>query len=417
MAIQPNFPSVKPSLNLDFANTKQLDPRITFTRASSASYFDRDGFLKLAASGVPRFDHDPTTGESLGLLIEEQGTNLLTYSEDFADAAWNKNGATVTANAEVAPDGTLTGDKLVENTETGTHNTYVQISGLSTSTQYTYSVYVKSAERSSIQLALRNSSFGYLAGAVFNLTTQVITNTNGSPATSITNVGNGWYRLTIVATSIDTTVGPLMVLLSTGTTTNYTGNGTSGLYIWGAQLEAGAFPTSYIPSSSAATTRAADVAVMNGSNFSSWYRQDEGTFVWSALAVNASGPAAGGTVAVASNGTNSMFISMGRGHADATNRFEADIVASSTGQMYVNSDEWTAGTLAKIALAYKLNDCAFVQNGQPAITDTSVTVPTVNRLFIGVNMWGTSGWFNGHISRIAYYPRRLSDAELQAITS
>ena len=148
MSIQSNFPAIKPTLLLDFANVKALDPRITFTRASTATYYDAFGVMQTAASGVARFDSNPTTGESLGLLIEEQRTNLLTYSAQFDNAAWSKpNSDTITANTVVAPDGVLSGDAFVETTATGTH-TLFQNATLVGGTVYTLSVYLQAACRS-----------------------------------------------------------------------------------------------------------------------------------------------------------------------------------------------------------------------------------------------------------------------------
>ena len=107
------------SLDLNFSQYKALTDSvsgtnlITFSRASTGTYVDSDGLIKTAVADAPRFDHDPVTGESLGLLIEEERTNLFTYSEEFDDATWLKSNATVTANDAVAPDGTSTADKLI----------------------------------------------------------------------------------------------------------------------------------------------------------------------------------------------------------------------------------------------------------------------------------------------------------------
>jgi len=143
---EPVRHSVRPSLLLDFTNTKTLDPRITFTRGSTATYFDNKGVMQSAASGVSRFDHNPSTGESLGLLIEEQRTNLLTYSEQFDNAAWaSKLNTTVSANAIIAPDGTLTGDKLVANS--GSSTKYIDRTvTVAASTTHAFSVYMKAGE-------------------------------------------------------------------------------------------------------------------------------------------------------------------------------------------------------------------------------------------------------------------------------
>ena len=259
--IANSLPLSKPSLLLDFANSRTLDPRITFNRASTATYTDADGLIKTAASGQARFDHNPTTGESLGLLIEEQRTNLLTYSENFDNAAWIKSNITIIANATTAPDGTLTADKLVENTDTTVSHYTGQNCSLSLSTAYTGTYYVKGAERTRCIITTGGDS--WLAAGVFidlsNGTVISYSGTASSATVIITDAGNGWYKCSLTATTGASGAGArnfLVMPVLSGTTSSYTGDGTSGIYIWGAQLEAGAFATSYIPSNDTFTSRA-----------------------------------------------------------------------------------------------------------------------------------------------------------------
>jgi hypothetical protein len=249
--------SVRPSLLLDFANSKFLDQGITFTRSSAATYIGYDGLLKIAASSEPRFDHDPITGESLGLLIEEQRTNLFTYSENFDNAAWVKGNSTIIANAAIAPDGTLTADKHTEDTNNSAHSLVYVFSAVSGNT-YTASYYMKSGERTEILIGFDPSlGFSTYQYGRFNLVTGVATTFLGSPILSITAVGNGWYRCSVTATATGTgNNAQVSTQIHNGATNVYTGNGTSGLYIWGAQLEQGAFPTSYTPSADSFTSRA-----------------------------------------------------------------------------------------------------------------------------------------------------------------
>jgi hypothetical protein len=419
MAIQLLYPTIAPSLNLDFANTRTLDPRITFTRASAATFFDQFGVLRTAAADAPRFDHNPVTGESLGLLIEEQRTNLLVRSEEFNEAAWTKTRASITANAIVAPDGTLTADKLVEDTTaSNTHfiNRSVTVSG---STNYTLSVFTKAGERSLVFLRFGpNASIegGLGASAAFDLSAGVILGAQAGTAT-ISNVGNGFYRcsLTALTASGVTSTQPEIRLLppgwAWGATSNYTGDGTSGIYIWGAQLEAGAFPTSYIKTEASQVTRSADVAVMTGTNFSSWYRQDEG-----ALLVDYSRPWAvpssaifPRTASIGTAGSNSNVIELN----GAINGEIFTVRAGNVDQAAILSAVSGSG---RHAGAYKLDDFAAALSGTLATPDTSGTVPTVNQLVIGNRQDGIRA-LNGHIRKLAYYPRRLSNAQLQALTT
>lgn len=252
-----NLPAIRPTLNLDFANSKAIDPRITFTRASTASYYGADGIMHMAASGVGRTTFDPVTGVCEGALIEESKTNLLTYSEDFANSTGHGNyQATITPNVAIAPDGTVTADKLVESAVSGGHSQNSQVNVTSGNT-YTNSCFFKAAERgygvigfSNVNGAFENISY------VFDLQSGVITFSSGTFTSSVVSVGNGWFRASITTTSLLTTAGyPYRGLSSVSNAVSYTGNGTSGLYIWGAQLESGQL-SSYIPSSTTFTSRA-----------------------------------------------------------------------------------------------------------------------------------------------------------------
>jgi hypothetical protein len=363
--------------------------------------------LESAAAGVPRFDHNPTTFESLGLLIEEQRTNLLTYSEQFDNAAWTKTRSSITANTIVSPDGTLTGDKLIENTDTNTH-LVAQAANLTAGTSYTATVYLKAAERT--RARLQNSAVANWATAgeaFFDLSTGTVVSGVGT----ITPVGNGWYRCSITGIfgGSNAAGGLNIFLVSTGTTFSYTGDGYSGIYLWGAQLEAGAFATSYIPTVAASATRSADVATMTGANFSSWYNQSEGTAYVEAAAL-----------ATAYNASTLTF-------SDGTNNNRIVIRGMNTGSQSAsigvanNATQWTSifvsqtAAATKWALGYRVNGTAFTRNAATPLTDADALIPVVNQLRIGADGDGTL-IYNGHIRRIAYYPLRVTNAQLQALT-
>lgn len=398
--------SIKPSLLLDFANSKTLDPRITFTRASTATYTGYDGLIKTAASGAPRFDFNPTTGESLGLLIEEQRTNLLTYSEQFDNAVWAKLNATVTANATTAPDGTMTADKLVENTSTSSHYVEQAVSVIN-GTSYTFSVYAKAGERPGILLGCY---LGAPFTARFNLSIGIISSTSSGATANITPLNNGWYKCSITMTSAVTGTAWFDYYIDNGTVSSYTGDGTSGIYIWGAQLEAGAFATSYIPTTSAQATRAADNAVMTGTNFSSWYRQDEGTVFAKADSEYSTSSITEQTLFSISDATANNYIKGVR--VSATNQFYGTV--SGATQFSLNGGTFTTNP-SLFGNSYKLNDIAASFNAAAVLTDTVATIPTVTQVGIG-NSLGAS-YLNGHIAKLAYYPKRLTNAELQSITT
>jgi hypothetical protein len=367
--------------------------------------------LLSAANNVARFDHNPVTGESLGLLIEEQRTNLFTYSSEFDDAAWVKSQASITANTVVAPDGTLTGDKLVENTATAFRSAQQSISGVS-GTIYTITVYAKAAERTLLRLGSPSSIFGTSATWQYDLTTGSVTTVAGTAGTSASAelVGNGWWRVrltTIAATT--TTTGSFTISLSTAGGGSYTGDGYSGLYIWGAQLEAGAFPTSYIPTVASQVTRSNDVASMTGANFSSWFNNAEGT-----LYAEANTPDNTGTflrVAALSDGsagTNVVYLAKSAGNA------RAFVVTNGVTQFSSNQGAWSG--FGKFAVVYKTNDAASVFNGGSAATGSSVVLPLINQIDIGRKAIGAGNELNGHIRKVSYYPIRITNVELQALT-
>ena len=378
---------------------------ITFSRASTATRINASGVLESVASGVARLDYDPVTLAPRGLLVEEQRTNLFTYSEQFDNAVWVKTRASVTANAVTSPDGTVDAEKVVEDTSASTTHHVSNGATLASGVAYTASFYLKAAERTWAYISLASTAFGTAAGAYFNLSTGVIGTVSSGVTASILPAGNGWYRCIVTRTTVASGTGQAFVNLSTGdTVTLYTGDGTSGLYIWGAQLEAGSFATSYIPTLAASATRSADTASVATSSFP--YSDTEGTIV-----VNA-------TPSVV---TASSYTAYSLSDGTSSNRFQSTyslaqyhLLVSSGGvqQANINAGTPVAGAANKVAGVYKLNDFAASMNGAAAVADTSGTLPvSVSTLFIGSRN-AIAEFFNGHIRQITYIPRRLTNAEL-----
>lgn len=408
----PLSTKLSPALLLNFVGTTALDPRITFTRSTTATYYNSAGVLSTAAINAPRLDYNPATLASVGLLIEEQRVNLAVRSEDFTNATWVKTRSSVTSNAIAAPDGATTADKLVEDsTATSTHFC-TQTVALVANQTYVLSVFAKAGERGRIVMqtgAVSNWVTEVQVG--FDLTTGTLFSASGLPTTpgTITPVGNGWYRCSIVGTMKATgTSGNMNIYLCPNGTANftYTGNGTSGAYLWGAQVEAGAFITSYIPTVASQVTRAADVAVMTGTNFSDWYNATEGSLYaeYSAVAsgirtiMSINDTTANESIRLRTSTTNPLF-TVTDGGVD-----QADIDAGTV----------ASNTIYKFSGGYAANSFAASIAGGTAVTDTSGTVPTVTQAALGNN--AASDYLNGYIRQIAYYPRRLSDAQLQGIT-
>ena len=419
-----------PSLDLTFADKKSLVDRIsgnnliTFTRvmtgASVATYVGADGLIKTAGNNVPRFDHNPTTGESLGMLVEEARTNLITYSQAFNNTNYSigYDGGGFTENATVAPDGTLTASKLTRNTGTsgafwGKYNR--QSIPVTNGTAYTLSCFLKAAEITTVQLYGDVRDGGGLGfSAAFTLTGSGSYVLSSGTSTQISSAGNGWYRCSVTGTSASTDdEEPALLVFGTGASGD-------GFFAWGFQLEAGSFPTSYIPTTSATVTRAADVASMTGANFSSWFNGNKkGTLFFNHDLTP--------ETQYASN-TNSMIVAFADSifsygnvigyWGSGTARFLATNNYSATPAEAYNSGNFPAYgvTLSnpgydKYALAYTpgsgLSKAAINGVLLPAIDTPSAYIPT------GFYFGGTH---TQRIARLAYYPVRLPDAQLQALT-
>ena len=418
MTIRSLYPDSEPSIALDFVNRESLDGRINFTRTSTGTYIGSDGLIKTAGSNVPRFDRDPLTGDSLGLLVEEARTNLLQYSSSLNGGPWaNTFGSNVSliANAIIAPDGLLTASKLVEgNTNNSQHWIYVLAHPAGTGWSGTF--YAKAAERSKISLDMGFG--GQNVKALFDLANVTATytglSTNASATTqSITPYLNGWYKCELKTSVNISGSGVYYTLLITNSSNNttYLGDGTSGIYAWGAQLEQASFPTSYIPTVASTVTRAADVASMTGTNFSSWYNQSEGTMFVNARYFGAGSPEE--YFFQVDDNSSSNFIKISK--FGVTTYATVDVASAHTFETTLASI--AQGSTFKAGLAYKTNSFAATLNGASPSTSTSGAVPSsLSRLRIG-NSLGSSLFAQSTISRLAYYPVRLPDAQLQALTS
>lgn len=368
--------------------------------------------LKTAAINQPRFDVDPVTGESKGLLIEEQRTNLLTYSEQFDNAVWVKSpNATATANVITAPDGTITCDKI---SYLGS-STAPQQTVSSLTTTYSFSAFVKKGNTSFCRLRLGATvgGSGTSVSVHFNIDTGVVSAVGATTAdfgaitASITQATNGFYRISITFTVLTATTSIAYSIIAAQVSGGGSSNGDE-IYIWGAQVEVGAFPTSYIPTTSASVTRAADNASMTGTAFSSWYNQSEGTVIAEA---DYSSTSAYSTVFDVNNGTSANRMRI-IGWNDGT---EKQIITESTIlQAQFNNTSTTAPF--KSTISYSLNNIAGSRNGNTPQTDNTALIPSVNQMQLGsFNL--TQFYLNGHIKTIRYYPARVSNAQLQALTS
>ena len=385
----------------------------TYTPTTSSPITKYQPALQTAGNNVARFDHNPATGESLGLLIEESRTNLVTYSEDLVSSfTVGASFANILSNTIIAPDGTLTGSKLYNSTTTGEHYREDQFSYSAGS--YSFSVYAKAGEYN--QIIIRPVHVGANEA---NSTTIIFTLTgNGSFNTtpaygscSIDNVGNGWYRcvVNLDLTGTVTSFGHRIQLYN-GSTSYYTGDGYSGVYVWGAQAEAGSFPTSYIKTTGSQVTRSADSASMTGTNFSDWYRQDNGS-------VYVDGNIGSGNFPYAfyiGDGTtnNRHILYRVSGNATSNTNFGALTTANGTTQVSLTGLDAVA---KKFVYSYTTDNFSAVANGGTVIVDNYGILPTADRLWIG--SYNNSSFFaNGTIKKLSYYPIKLTNNEIIDLT-
>ena len=398
------------------AQLEQRSAVTAYTPTTTAAITKYIPVLMTAPAGVARFDYDPITGKPLGLLIEEGRSNLLTYSSDFSNGVWLKYAATTSATALISPDGTLNGNSIIEDATTNAHWLRVGTITKTANQVLTFSIYVKPNGRY-LQTAMEVSGTGlYTTFDVLNNqyldTVQPAGWTRGQ--TSIVSVGNGWYRCIISGTTDTSLTLNVRVLLANTylNTSNqsYTGNGYSGIYIWGAQLEAGSFATSLIPTLATTVTRAADNASMTGTNFSSWYNQSEGSMYvdYDTFAQST------GYIFTISEGSGSVnYISLLKGNSGLTNRFVT--VSTSVNQGNIDIGSISLNTNYKIIGSYITNNNNFCVNGGTVANDSTVTLPpNINNAYFGTYFTQS---MNGHIRKLSYYPVALSSANLVALTS
>jgi len=414
------------TLNLDFT-TGVLDPRLTFTRASTATYINSSGYVTSAAINAPRFDYSPTTiGEPRGLLIEGESINLINWSESFEITGgavnWNWSVLNVTRGTVTTtnPTGAIaTVVKIQETNGTGLHAT-LTIPPVTASTVYTFSVYAKAAERTFVQLW---DNGGSTSGCMVNLSTGAVVSVSSGASASVTAYGTtGWYRISLRFTTIvgQTTVNLQPRLSTDGTATSYTGTTGSGIYIWGAQLELGS-ASSYIPTGASGVTRNADSCLMSGTNFSDWFTT-AGTLLIEHQLTNAFGSNdraqfslgqySPGIVAFGFFRTNATTVgaavwgSGGTGYQEGTS-----VVSARTPIRSGMTLNFTGATRSLRAFA----------NGTAGASLISTTgTISVDRMFIGSNGLGTSStrdYQNGHIRSLKFWPSVLPNDQLQTLTA
>lgn len=354
----------------------------TFTRASVGTYFDSAGVLQTAAANVPRFDYDPITNAAKGILIEESRANLLTYSKDLSTNWVNfGNGTTTVVSAtETAPDGTATAVKLNCTRANAAQYTARRYNlSLTLSGQNTSSIWIKAADGANIGKTI---TFWQYVGPSQNITNYTLT--------------SSWTRVTF--NNSYSFSGNVAEPFNIGFLDGYGTDLNASFVVWGTQLERGAFPTSYIPTTTAAVTRAADNLTMPTG---SWYNASVGT-LYSLMISNNPSVAYSGPILDDTTANNTI--------SHIHNNNAAKIYVGGTQQFSFGLSNISA-VYGKTAMAYKLNDVAEIRNGTGLQTSSSSAIPTVSRLLVSGNSVMT-----GNIKTFKYYPYRVTNTQLQLMT-
>jgi hypothetical protein len=393
-----------PSLALDFT-TAALDSRVAFSRVgATATRVNSSGYIETVAANTARFDFDPITLVCRGLLIEGTRTNVIfdsvfqAVSTTIGNNQWFETAAELdtTVNAATAPDNTNTAALLSINA-TAVARAISYRTAINTSNTYTVSVFAKpNSTDDKVSLLLGGeTNVTNRCRVVFTLSgngavgTVVAAGTAVSGGASITKFGNGWYRCTLSVTL--TSPSNVTVFLYPGDFSAQT-TATQTL-VWGAQLEVGAFATSYIPTGATEVTRNADVATITGTNFSDFWQASKGGAQVQALPSTVSGIR---PLVQYDDGTADNIIAL-RGNAANP---ELQIVDGGAPQVQLDAGTIVANTPYSLTGWWQTNDCKARQNSGATVSDYTATIPTVTQARLGSD--GTN-YLNGHLATVNYY--------------
>jgi len=406
----------EPVLDYDFTKMTTLDARFAFSRGSAASYFDVNGVLQQAASTAPRFDYDPVLHTINGLLLEGASTNAIFPSGNVATAFAPTN-TTLTANIGVAPDGTTTMSRFAEMSIGGAH--WAAFTGLTVtaSSVQTFSIYAKAQENQYLQLYYDDNTSGCFA--TFDLGNGVISTAvalkgaGTASGATITPVGNGVYRCSIsgiAGSSTTVRCGPIHTRTAVSAfAPTYLGDATRGLLLWGAQFEAGSFPTSYVATTAAAATRSADLCTF-ASN-AAWRNATAES--WKAEYIYYASQAANVRVlGSAASQIAPLYLSSGAVSAKPVGTYDQVATLTSVNtvpamSIVKHAATWQSGPTAQVCgSAGPVASSAALTNGFSTMMNMKV---------MGDSLAGetTFGWMR----RVSYWPRVLSAAEMQQVTT
>ena len=384
-----------------------------FSRGSTATRVNKDGLIETVNNNVPRLDW--LNSDCPSLLLEPQRTNLQVRSEEFDNSSWGKLNSIIDANSIVSPNGELTADKFIANTTTGTHYIQSTVSSLSTSSEATFSIFVKKSEISQLQLLCAQNSSPFTNWARLNFDLNSLTAFSSTVGTfGYKDYGNGWLRVFVTGTP--TGSGALIrVSLFKNFGDYFAGNNSDGLYVFGAQVEQGNYPTSYIKTTVGIETRLKDF--IDGAGSSSLFNSLESTFfVEMASFLNAQTNSNGIELSDIS-GQNRITLQ----YDPTNNQIRCDVRVLNSAQAIITTSGFDITNFNKMAITYKLNEVKFYVNGQLISTDTIVNLFAPNTLTeVRSTIAGISGGaFNlqAKIKDLRVYDRVLTEAESIELTT
>jgi hypothetical protein len=398
-----------------------LDPSVTFTRSSIGTYFDKNGVMQTAQADCPRLDYDPVTGAFKGLLIEELRTNLITQSNAIITPTnWSGVSGSAVATTAVVGVGGLPAFKVVEDATAATqHYVYPIIPTLTDSTDYVFSVFARAAERTWLQITTTDKANSTLR-CWYDLTNGALgTNSGiGTCFPSIQNYGNGWYRCS-VRRNVATGASTPRYRVSTATADNitvYDGNGTSGIYACAAQLEAGTFATSYIPTTTVIQPRLGDTVSITTPATQNW---------WNSAGMTLQAAVIPEVVNIASSSSNLAVLAIDSSNrvnlrvppAGSTSVDISSVIAGTSTSSTPNSASMTANVETHVAIALAPTDQAISVNSNTPVSST-LTLPamaSMASMTLGSSFGGN--YQNGWIKRLTVKGRRVSNTELQALSA
>ena len=383
----------------------------TFTRNNIGTRVNASGNIESVGVDLPRIDY---LGGSGSWLLESESQNLIQYSEDFSQGYFTLTSASVSSSTITDPTGNQNSFKLIPDNGTGGNRSigksFTNLTGL-----HTFTCFAKKAEYNYLMLRTRNAPNTAVMFNLDNGTYNVNATSAAFVSAKIDDYGNGWYRCSVTLDpSQMTNVGQIFVSLSVGITGNetnsFSGDGVSGVYIFGMQFEEQSYPTSYIPTSGSTVTRGADSAIDAGS--SDLISSTEGVLY---LEVSTFALINNNESITLSNGsTNDIVRFLLHNTLDNKIAFQVKIGGSTVFfQSYILSD---ITAFNKIAIKYKQDDYAIWINGVEEHTITSGAVPTLNKLnFTSGSNVGNE--FIGKVKCVAVFKEALTDAELTCLTT